>query len=107
MPRTTHSGIAWILFTSVALAADTPLESAMRQAQAGNCAAAVATLQALVNGPSKPEAGVYGMLANCQFGFGQVDAGVKTLRDGIKVYPAAASLERFLGEVLFRREPRS
>jgi predicted Zn-dependent protease len=96
-------GLPWV---SVAFQ-KTPFSTAAEQIQAGKVPDAVATLTAAIRANPKSGENAYLLLSDCQMRLQQPDEAVKTLRSGLRNYPAAPVLERTLGEILFHQKSDS
>ena len=88
--------------TGLAFQAQPPLAVAVGQAQAGQFQEAVATLEAAIRANPKGGENLYLLLADCYMQLANPAKAEGSLRAGLKVYPDAPTLERTLGQLLFR-----
>ena len=86
----------------LALQPRSPLDVAMTQLQAGQCQDAITTLEAAIRTDPKGGETLYLLLAECYTQLADPAKAGATLRAGLHVYPAAPTLERALGQLLFR-----
>jgi tetratricopeptide (TPR) repeat protein len=94
--------VCWAGVTGLAFQAASPLSTAVAQAQAGHYQEAVTTLEAAIRTNPKGGENLYLLLADCYTRLADPAKATATLRAGLKVYPAAPTLERALGQLLFR-----
>ncbi len=95
------------LVSILAWAADPVFEKALAQASQGNCPAAVATLKSAIKANPRMGLDFYRLLADCQLQLGQGDQAVEVLKKGAALYPSQPSLEKSLGQLLFRQRPEN
>lgn len=79
-----------------------PLAIALDQAQAGQYQEAIATLDVAIRTNPKGGETLYLLLADCHTQLAAPAKAEATLRAGLKAFPAAPTLERALGQLLFR-----
>ncbi len=77
-----------------------PWELGARQADEGNCAAAVRTLTSALASSPAPTAAPYVALSDCQEQMHRQADAEQTLRKGLSAHPASPALELALGELL-------
>src|SRR6188768_2752534 len=94
--------IGLLALTGVAAQARPPLAVAVGQVQAGRYQEAVATLEAAIRADPKGGENLYLLLADCYVQLADPAKAESTLRAGLRTYPAAPTLERSLGQLLFR-----
>jgi tetratricopeptide (TPR) repeat protein len=83
---------------------NSPISLATEQAAAGRYAAAAEILTKSLESNPKSGEPSYLLLSNCHLQMEQPGKAVDTLRMGLRIYPAAPTLERMLGEILFRQK---
>lgn len=77
---------------------------AQKQAAAGQCGAAVETLNKALQGNAKAPIPAYLLLGYCYQELRRPDVAMDTLRRGLATWPASPQLERALGELLFQKQ---
>jgi tetratricopeptide (TPR) repeat protein len=87
---------------SVTSQAQSPIAVAVTQAQAGQFREAVATLDAAIRANPKGGENLYLLLADCYTQLAEPAQAEAALRSGLKAYPAAPTIGRALGQLLFR-----
>lgn len=91
-----------VAVTGSAVQPQSPLAAAVAQAQAGQCHAAITTLEAAIRTDPKGGENLYLLQADCHSQLVDLAKAEAALRAGLRVYPGAPVLERTLGQVLFR-----
>jgi tetratricopeptide (TPR) repeat protein len=84
-----------------------PWDLGARQADEGNCAAAVKTLTSALASAPAPTAASYVVLSDCQAQMNRPADAEQVLRKGLSAHPANPSLEAALGELLMDAQPNS
>ena len=89
-------------------AGDAAFATALRQAQSGNCEAAASTLTNALRAHPLAGRDHYRLLSDCQLRLGKAAEAVQSLRNGLRKFPAASpTLQKSLGQLLFRQTPES
>lgn len=91
-----------LLMTGLAAQARPPIAVALDHFQAGRYQEAVTTLDAAIRTNPKGGENLYLLLADCHTQRSDLAKAEAALRAGLRVYPAAPTLERALGQLLFR-----
>jgi tetratricopeptide (TPR) repeat protein len=86
---------------------NTPLSQAAEQARAGRYADAAAILTKALQSHPQGDENSFLLLSECYLRLDDPDKAIETLRAALRIYPAKPSLERMLGEILFRRKSDS
>lgn len=84
-----------------------PWEVGARQADEGNCAAAVQTLTSALASSAAPTAAPYVALSDCDAEMNRPADAEQVLRKGLSVHPGSRALELALGELLMDVQPNS
>jgi len=79
----------------------------VKQADDGNCPAAVQTLTSALASSPAPPADPYVSLSDCQVAMKRPGDAEQTLRKGLSAHPASPALELALGELLTDTQPNS
>lgn len=90
--------------TCLAFQAQSPFSVAVGQVQTGKYQEAAATLEAAIRTNPKGGENLILLLSECYTQLADPAKASATLRAGLRVYPAAAVLERALGQLLFRSQ---
>jgi len=96
-----------LLAAADSFAADPTLVTAARAAARGDCAAAQQSIQTYLRDRPDPHADAYRIVADCYSAAGQFENAKALLQQGRAKLPASPVLQRSLGELLFREDPKS
>jgi tetratricopeptide (TPR) repeat protein len=106
MCRNTVATVAVLFALPPAIAADQALAEAAKEAARGDCAAANQLIRPYLQGRGKTDPDAYRLLADCYGKTGQIPKAIAMLREAIGANPSSPILQRSLGELLFRQNPK-